>query len=45
MKTIAKQQNFNPGPPFFGFKHKKLFLNPITKHAFTLMVVNEIQLT
>ena len=33
MKTIAKQQNFNSGPLFFGFKHRKLFLNPITKHA------------
>ena len=33
LSTETKQKFFSPGPPFFGFKHRKLCLNTRTKHA------------
>ena len=33
LSLVAKQKFFSPGPPFSGFKHKKLCLNTETKHA------------
>lgn len=33
MRTSAKQEKFHLDPPFFVFKHKKLFYSSVTKHT------------
>ena len=38
VRIIAKQTILNLGLPFFGFKHRKLCLNPITKHTLRILI-------